>query len=373
MKKLLLLLSFACLAGTSPAASPVQLFAGGENGYQCFRIPTIVQSTKGALLAFAEGRKKSCSDTGDIDLVLRRSTDGGKTWGPMIVVWDDGENVCGNPSPVVDRNTGRVILVSTWNLGSDHERDIIDGNSQEPRRVFVLSSDNDGQTWSEATQITASTKKPEWMWYATGPVHGIQLQNGPHKGRLVFAANHSLKRNEGEKTKPYYAHCIFSDDGGKTWGLGGTTALGGNESTVAELADGSVMINMRNYNRNPGKCRSYSISSDGGATWGEMLYATDLIEPVCQGSLLNYTDRKGRPTETLLFLNPAAQTKREMMTLKKSTDSGKSYDAGQVIYPGPASYSDMVQLKNGRIGVVYENGDKRADERITFEVIDLKK
>ena len=371
MKKLLtlLLLSF----GLNAAAQPTHLFSAGEHGYKCFRIPTIVQSNKGTLLAFAEARKSNCSDTGDIDLMVRRSTDGGKTWGAPILVWDDGENVCGNPSAVVDRTTGRIVLASTWNLGSDHESDIIYGRSKEPRRVFVLSSDDDGLTWSAAQEITATTKKPEWRWYATGPVHGIQLQNGPHKGRLVFAANHSLERKEGEKGWPYYAHCIFSDDGGATWALGGTTALGGNESSVVELADGSVMINMRNYNREVGKCRSYSISRDGGATWGEMLYARDLVEPVCQGAALNYTDKKGRPTETLLFLNPASETKREMLTLKKSTDSGQSYDAGKVVYPGPAAYSDLVQLKNGKIGVFYENGDKNPYERISFEVVDLKK
>ena len=143
------------------------LFESGTNGYNTFRIPAIIRTQKETLLAFAEGRKKSSSDTGDIDLVLKRSEDNGKTWSELSVIWDDGENVCGNPAPVVDRQSGNVYLLSTWNLGSDHESEIIRETSKDTRRVFVFTSTDDGRTWSDAKEITASTKLSNWTWYAS--------------------------------------------------------------------------------------------------------------------------------------------------------------------------------------------------------------
>ena len=187
------------------------VFKQGMEGYNCFRIPAIVKTTNGTLLAFAEARKKSCSDTGDIDLVLRRSTDGGNNWSKIQVVWDDGLNVCGNPAPVVEEESGTVFLLLTWNLGSDHERDIIAQKSKDSRRIFVTQSVDEGKSWSKPDQITSTTKQENWTWYATGPVHGIQLaKNRNHKGRLVIPCDHI----EAE-TKHYYSHIIYSDDKGK--------------------------------------------------------------------------------------------------------------------------------------------------------------
>ena len=165
------------------AGQPVALFKAGDSEYACFRIPAIVKTEQGTLLAFAEARKQDCSDTGDIDLVLRRSEDGGKTWGPMRVVWDSGNHVSGNPAPVVDRETGTVWLLATWNLGTDQESRIIDQTSKDTRRIFVRHSTDDGQSWSEAREITSSVKLPSWTWYATGPVHGIQLKSKPFRAR----------------------------------------------------------------------------------------------------------------------------------------------------------------------------------------------
>ena len=136
----------------------IDIFQKGQDGYACFRIPAIVKSKNGTLLAFAEARKNSCSDTGNIDLVLKRSEDGGKTWSSTITIWDDGDNVCGNPAPVVDQKTGRILLVSCWNLGEDHEKEIIDKTSKDSRRIYVLYSDNDGKSWSTPKDITSSVK-----------------------------------------------------------------------------------------------------------------------------------------------------------------------------------------------------------------------
>lgn len=338
------------------------VFSKDTEGYSCFRIPALTLSKQGTILAFAEGRKKSCSDTGDIDITVRRSTDGGKTWGELIIVWDAGENVCGNPTPVVDKSTGRIFLLCCWNLGEDHESQIIEQKSKDSRKVFSIYSDDDGLTWSEPKEITSTVKQPDWTWYATGPCHAIQLQHKKYKNRLIASANHMVAG-----TKAYHSQVIYSDDSGKSWHLGGVvTTPGGNESSVVELQNGDLMLNMRNYNRKKGACRSFAISSDGGMSWGTVQYANDLPEPVCQGSILNYT-KKRKLTERLLFSNPASANKRECMTIKQSDDNGKTWKPLHVVYSGPAAYSDLLILPDGRIGILYEYGENNAYENIRFE------
>ena len=234
------------------------IYKGGEEGYNCFRIPSLITTTRGTVLAFAEARKINCGDAGDIDMVVKRSEDGGKTWSPLQVIWNDSTNTCGNPAPVVDEKTGNIILLSTWNLGADHEKDIINGSSKDTRRVFVLRSTDDGRTWSKATEITKDVKKNNWAWYATGPGRGIQLSKGKHKGRLVIPSNHIIA-----KTKENYSHVIYSDDGGNTWKLGGVIRQEGvNESTVAELSSGRLLLNMRNAGKS--KYRQVAISKNAG-------------------------------------------------------------------------------------------------------------
>ncbi|MCP4643959.1 MAG: exo-alpha-sialidase, partial [bacterium] len=194
------------------------VYKSGEDGYDTYRIPALLVTKAGTLLAFCEGRKGSSSDTGDIDMLVKRSEDLGETWSAQEVIWDDGANVCGNPCPVVDQETGIIWLLMTWNLGSDHERQIIAQESEDTRRVFVTCSEDDGKTWAKPEEATESTKQDNWTWYATGPCTGIQLERGPHKGRLVIPCDHI----EAE-TKKYFSHVIYSDDHGVTWQLGGRT------------------------------------------------------------------------------------------------------------------------------------------------------
>lgn len=343
------------------------IFQKGQDGYACFRIPAIVQSKAGTLLAFAEARKKSCSDTGNIDLVVKRSEDGGKTWSHAITIWDDDDNVCGNPAPIVDQATGRIILVTCWNLGEDHEKQIIDKTSKDSRRIFVLHSDNDGKSWSEPKEITSSVKRPDWTWYATGPCHGIQLQGKKHKGRLVVSANHMVAG-----TKTYHSQLIYSDDNGENWKLGGVVSKhGGNESSVVELKNGDLMLNMRNYNREESKTRSYAISKDGGTTISEMQYLPELIESICQGSTLNYM-KKGKISNNILFSNPASIDKREKMTVKLSEDNGKTWPHAYEVYAGPSAYSDLVNLPNGKVGLLYEYGVGNPYEKIGFTILSFE-
>jgi sialidase-1 len=340
------------------------IFQKGQDGYAVFRIPAIIKAKNGTLLAFAEGRKNSGSDTGDIDLVMKSSTDNGKTWSPLKVVWDDGDNVCGNPAPVVEQESGIVYLLLTWNLGSDHEREIIDQKSKDTRRVFITQSDDNGNSWTEPEEITSSTKKDNWTWYATGPVHGIQLsKNEQYKGRLVIPCDHI----EAE-TRHYYSHVIYSDDKGKTWKLGGSTPQHQvNECSIAELDNGDLLLNMRNYDRD-NKTRKTALSTDGGITWSDLKNDKALIEPICQGSLLG-NDQRG--SKTLYFSNPASEKSRENMTLKYSDDDGASWSKAFVVHRGPSAYSDMVQISKQTIGILYEGGIKSPYEGISFEIVKL--
>lgn len=337
------------------------LFQQGMDGYACFRIPALVKTNSGALLAFAEGRKNSCSDTGDIDLVMRRSDDNGSSWDPIEIIWDGGENVCGNPAPVVDRKTGTIWLLSTWNLGSDHESRIINQSSQDTRRVFVLHSDNDGKSWSGAREITNETKLENWTWYATGPVHGIQLEKGKNKGRLLIPCDHIEAG-----TKHYYSHVIYSDDHGKNWHLGGSTPQHKvNECTIAELDNGDLILNMRNYDRSK-RSRKISISKDGGESWGNIYPDDQLPEPICQASILKST-WKVSSQSLYFFSNPASETAREKMTLKISYDQCKTWPRSIVLHNGPAAYSDMVVIKKNVLGCFYEAGNESPYETIAFK------
>jgi len=370
IRKGLLLLSLSLIlapGGICQSQKPLNyLFESGTEGYECFRIPAMLTTTQGTVLAFAEGRKKGCSDTGDIDLVMKYSEDQGKTWSKLMVIWNDGDNVCGNPAPVVDEATGTIHLLSTWNLGKDHEREIIDGTSKDSRRIFVMSSTDEGQSWSEPREITTSVKQENWTWYATGPCHGIQLKQGPYKGRLVIPCDHIEA-----VTKKYYSHSIYSDDGGLSWHLGGSTPQDQvNECTVAELSDGRLILNMRNYDRSQ-KSRKIAYSEDGGLTWGKIASDQALIEPICQASMLMISSEKLK-TPLLLFLNPADRKHRQHMVLRSSINDGNSWKGSLVLHKGPGAYSDLAQLSNGNIACFYEAGHSSPYQGIVFEVVQLQ-
>lgn len=330
------------------------LFVSGEGGYHTYRIPALAVPAPGVVLAFCEGRQGGRGDSGNIDLLCRRSTDGGQTWSQPQVVWDDGGNTCGNPCPVVDRHTGTVWLLLTWNRGDDHERQIIDQASRDTRRVFVTSSQDQGLTWSKPIEITAAVKQPNWTWYATGPGAGIQLQRGPWAGRLLIPCDHI----EAE-TKHYYSHVFWSDDHGATWQLGGSTPEHQvNECQVAESADGRLLLNMRNYDRSH-RQRQVALSADGGQTWSGQRFDDALVEPICQASL-----RRCGPF--LLFANPADAGARVNLTVRLSRDEGQTWAAKRVLHAGPSAYSDLADLGAGRVACFYERGDESPYETITF-------
>ena len=354
-------LSFGTTDGNQPGLA--FLYKSGDDGYSTFRIPAMVVTNEGTILAFAEGRKNTSSDTGDVDIVLKRSIDGGKTWSKLRVVWDDLENTCGNPTPVVDRETGAIFLLMTRNLGTDHERQIIDQTSKDTRRIFVTQSTDDGVTWTPPVEITNDVKQDNWTWYATGPCHGIQIIHGKYKGRLVIPCDHI----EAE-TKKYFSHVIYSDDHGKTWKLGGTTPVDQvNECTVAEITDGKLLLNMRNYDRTQ-KNRKTAVSNDGGISWIDFKSDETLVEPICQAAMHRYSFGQ-EDQSRLLFSNPADADKRLNMTLRLSYDDGATWAKSKVLYAGPSAYSDVVKLPDGDIGCFYEAGDEHPYEGIIFEKI----
>lgn len=340
-------------------------FAGGTDGYHTYRIPALAVTAKGTVLAFCEGRKNSWGDSGDIDLLLKRSADGGRTWSKQQVVWDDGPNCCGNPCVVVERETGTVFLLSTWNRGDDHEGAIIARTSKDTRRVFVLQSTDDGLTWSKPSEITATTKKPDWTWYATGPGSGVQLEQGPHRGRLVIPCDHI----EAE-SKHYYSHIIFSDDHGKTWQLGGRTPEHQvNECEAVELTGGRLMLNMRNYNRAT-RTRQTAISDDGGLTWRNQKHDSALIEPICQAAIERLRWPQGDKPGAIIFSNPASTAGRVNLTVRASFDDARTWPVSKVLWAGPAGYSDLAILPNGAIACLYEGGAKNLAESIIFAAVD---
>jgi sialidase-1 len=340
------------------------VFQSGVGGYNTYRIPAIVQAANGNLLAFAEGRKNSASDTGDIDLVLKRSTDGGKTWGALQLVSSDGANTVGNPVPIVDSSTGRIYLLTTHNLGQDTLSEIINGTSDGTRTIWLQSSDDNGATWTSPAQITSSVKGAGWTWYATGPGHGIQLTRGAHAGRLVVPANFDSPTSNG-------ALEVYSDDHGVTWHMGGLMLSGGglnpSESSAVELTNGNVYFNSRNRGGSAPHYRAQAYSTDGGATFANGGIADELVDPIVQGSDVRYSAiDKGGAENRILFSNPADPADRRRMTVRSSFDETQTWNAGKLINRGPSAYSDLVALSSGSGGLLYENGPSTYHDQITY-------
>lgn len=327
------------------------LFVEGTSGYHTYRIPALVTTGTGTILAFCEGRLESRSDTGEIHILLRRSEDGGVTWGPVQIIVARSGMTCGNPAPVFNSRTGEVLLPFCMNAGDKTEDEICRG--QGARTVWLTTSPDDGLTWSSPREITGSVKEPDWTWYATGPGHGIQTRSG----RILIPCDHMLGKDLSPHTDPYRSHVIISDDDGATWRIGGIVAEGTNECAACELEDGTVYLSARNYHGTG--TRSYTSSVDGGESFSELQWDDALPDPVCQASLV------GHPNGAVLFANPAS-TDREKLTVRGSMDSCASWSAGIVLHAGPAAYSDLAVAPDGTVLCLYERGENSSYERITL-------
>ena len=338
------------------------LWSQDDTSHNNYRIPSLIVTNRNTLLAFSEGREGG--DSGNIDILLKRSLDNGNTWEEQIVVWDDSINTCGNPCPVIDQSTGRIVLFMTWNLGSDHEADIIRKKSKNTRIPYMCYSDDEGLTWSKPKSLIESCKIDDWGWYATGPGVGIQLKSEKYKGRLVIPCNNSY--NEPENTSRdgfgYGSHVLLSDDGGANWRMSEIITPDVNESQIVELKDGVLMMNMRSYNGRTS--RATSVSHNGGETWSDVRNAPQLVESICQGSIIQYGKYNGE--NMYLFSNPSVPYDRTHMTIKTSFDECRTWSNSKLIYPGPSAYSCLTKLPNGDIGVFFESGEKNPYEKMVF-------
>ncbi|MHC4407059.1 MAG: sialidase family protein [Planctomycetota bacterium] len=335
----------------------IDVFVSGRLGYHTYRIPALIVSPRGTLLVFCEGRKQSRSDDGDIDMLLRRSTDGGKTWLPVQLVHEEGGDArikFGNPCPIVDSETKTVWL--------SMNRDYLDDRGRRQGGAIVLMhSSDDGRTWSAPVDVTAQVKRPNWGHYAQGPGVGVQIRRGPHKGRLVVPANY---RESFDKRQPSYSHVIYSDDHGKRWQLGGILGPYTNECQVVQiLEDGKpgLLINMRNHWGRAGQPersgrRLVSRSFDGGRTWSPEAMDPALSDPPCQASILRYSWAEGDQKSCIAFANPAGPG-RANLTVRLSYDEGRTWPVSKTIYKGSAAYSCLARLADGRLGLIYERDD----------------
>lgn len=386
MKKILLLLLI--IFNKTQAQQPaIPVFTSGTEGHKIYRIPAIIKLPNGELLAFAEGRVNGGADFGDINIVMKRSADKGKTWSSISTIVDYEALQAGNPAPVFDNSDpsfpkGRLFLF--YNTGTNHEGEVRKGKGL--REVWYKTSTDEGKTWNEGINITTQVHKPkqpdfnpayyfkeDWRHYANTPGHATQIQNGKYKGRIYIAAN----RSEGEPDKQsedYFAHGFYSDDHGKTFKLSQTISIpGSNEATATEISDNGLMLNARNQ-KGDKKVRIVAISKDGGETWDNIYFDEKLFDPVCEGSILSVGTKKGK--HILAFTNNDSQTKRDNLTLRISFDEGKTWSFSKVIDKSPDSqakdytaYSDLVKLGKKTVGVLYEK-DKYS--QIVFRVVDWK-
>lgn len=382
MKKLIAILCFGCFLIPGFSQEKIPVFVSGTEGHKSYRIPAVLKLSNGDLLAFCEGRVHGAGDFGDINIVMKRSNDSGKTWTALQTIVDVDSLQAGNPAPVVDNTNpaypnGRIFLF--YNTGNNHEGEVRKGNGL--REVWYITSVDDGKTWSDPNNITAQVHHPnqpqinpaynfkeDWRSYANTPGHAMQFESGKFKGRIFVAANHSAG-NPQEHFTDYAAHGFYSDDHGKTFHLSETVLVpGGNESIATELSNDKLMMNSRNQ-RGDTRARIVSISSDGGATWDTSYFDKTLIDPVNQGSIL--TVGRNAEKNILAFCNAADTQRRDNLTLRISYDDGKTWSKSFVIDKSSegkgdyTAYCDLVKISEDEIGILYE---KNGYKEIVFTV-----
>jgi len=342
----------------APLFEQVELFRQGEAGVHTYRIPALVETRRGTLIAVADARHDSTSDMpARISLVMRRSRDGGKTWSAALTIRAVKEGGVGDASLLVDPRRGRV-----WCFHSYGPPGIGFGTAQPGAltgpttfQFHAISSDDEGATWSQPVDLTPQVKEREWQaMFATSGTHFATS-----RGRFLVP----LVTRDGAGVVS--SRNAYSDDGGLTWKAGAFIGRDTDESKAVELADGSVLQNMRLRNS---KVRAQARSTDGGVTFAPMQQVAALVDPVCNAGLARYR-HGGR--DLLLFTN-AASVRRENVTIKVSADGGRTWSAGRALHPGPGAYSTVIPLRDGTIGVMYECGEKTPVERIRFARCNLE-
>jgi sialidase-1 len=375
----------AAPSAAAPAAAAdtctTTLWQAGTGGYAAYRIPAVINAG-GTLLAFAEGRRNSSADGGDIEIVQRRSTDGGCTWTPQQVVADAWTDSVDQPVPMVT-DAGTVVLMTNWQRGTVTQDDIQAGivPPEDGRRVFVQTSADRGVTWTRRREVTASVKRPEWRWFASGPGHGVTIARGKALGRLVAAGDHTLtSRNErGIET-------LISDDDGQTWRLGGIDdhsaaddPMRPDETTAAELPDGRLYFSSRNVDGtllDPPLGRGYTYSLNSGSSFSAPVRPMPaIVAPEAEGSVLQDPGYPAGVTcAPLLYSGPEDPLLRRHLTVRRSDDGGLTWrDIAEITdATTPAAYSDMVKVSRTQLGILYETWSAPgAPARIDWQQITL--
>lgn len=361
----LLLLLLGLQPGYCDEPEVVDVFVPSSDGFASIRIPSVVVSKNGTVLAFAEGRAAD-ADQAKNKLILKRSTDGGKSWSKVVVFAEDGNKALNNPCAVVEQESGQVLLMyQSYPAGvSERSGTIQTGyKGEKVVRNWLITSNDDGLTWTKPRDITRQTKRQKVVTtIASGPGIGIQLQHGKHKGRIL------MPFNEGP-FGVWNIYAVYSDDKGKTWQMG-DAAPGGlidtgkntvtstvNEAQFVELSDGSIRFNVRRW---AGKAvRKTCVSVDGGVNWSKVEDVPDLIDPGCMGSVLRYTESTNGGKSRILYSGPQS-TKRENGTIFVSYDEGKSWPTKRVVNKQSFAYSCLTALNDGTIGCLYEaDGTKK--------------
>lgn len=376
------LVGFAACGFSRPApktdVEKIDLFRAGEGNYKLYRIPGIVVTAKGSVLAFCEARTGTANDWGIIDILLRRSADGGRTWSPPRKLAEVPGQHVKNPVALAakvagaDERTYNNPLAIAARDGTVHFLFCL-----EYMRAFYMRSTDDGRTFTAPVEITAAFEafRPAYDWkvLATGPGHGIQLRNG----RLIAPVWLSLGQGSNAH-KPSVNSVIYSDDAGRTWKAGDIAVLdtpqfvSASETVAEELADGRVMLNVRT-NSNDNR-RVVVYSRDGATAWTAPRFHPQLLEPICMASMARYSlSRNGRGRDRLLFSNPdnldrrdgkaapGLNRDRQRLTVKLSYDEGETWPVSRVIEEGWSGYSDLAVAKDGTILCFYERGGLNDD------------
>lgn len=325
----------------------VPLFTSGEDNVACYRIPAIITALDGSLIAMADQRVPNCGDLrscDDINIVMRKSKDHGKTWTPITMVIDHpkGESAS-DPSMILDRSDGSIYLFYNY-MDLNKEKNIY--------YLRVMKSTDHGETWSDPIDITSQITKSEWhsdfQFITSG--RGVCTSDGVLLHTLV-----NLQRG---------LFVFGSEDGGKSWKLYDTPLSPGDESKIIELANGDWMVNSRVNNAGH---RQIHTSSDRGITW-ESRADSSLVDPGCNAGIITYNSESEEGLEFLIFSNANDPKSRQNLTLKVSTDDGKTWSTGRTIYKGKSAYSDITILEDGSLGVVFE---KDGYAEITFAKISM--
>lgn len=330
----------------------------GDDGAHAFRIPGLVTTPEGTLIAVYDVRYRTPQDLQEnIDVGMSRSTDGGRTWERMKIIMDMGEwgglpqaqNGIGDPSVLVDRSTGEIFVVAVWTHGLGNGRawsQVGDGFSpEETAQLMIVSSKDDGRTWSAPRNITAQVKQAEWRFTLQGPGRGICMQDGT----LVFPMQYV-----GPDMVPS-AGIMYSTDHGLTWHCHGPAWTDTTESQVAEVSDGVLMLNMRN---NRGTGRIVCTTDDLGRTWTEHPSSGKLREPVCMAGLLHVpASENAAGKDILLFSNPDTVKGRNSITIKASLDGGVTWlpeNSLMIDAEEGWGYSCLTMTDRSTIGILYE-------------------